>query len=81
MRSTESTALHVLRAIEEEGIRNRSTALVISVPTTVALYILNNKRAALAELEQRHNLRLTVSGDDALIPPDSHGHGSTTGAA
>jgi ribonuclease E len=70
VRSTESTALHVLRAIEEEGIRNRSTALVISVPTTVALYILNNKRAALAELEQRHNLRLTLSGDDALIPPD-----------
>ena len=70
VRSTESTALHVLRAIEEEGIRNRSTALVISVPTTVALYILNNKRAALAELEQRHNLRLTIAGDDALIPPD-----------
>jgi ribonuclease E len=70
VRSTESTALHVLRAIEEEGIRNRSTALVISVPTTVALYILNNKRAALAELEQRHNLRLTLSGDDMLIPPD-----------
>ena len=70
VRSTESTALHVLRAIEEEGIRNRSTALTISVPTAVALYVLNNKRAALAELEQRHNLRLTISGDDALIPPD-----------
>jgi len=70
VRSTESTALHVLRAIEEEGIRNRSTALIITVPTAVALYILNNKRAALAELEQRHNLRLTIAGDDALIPPD-----------
>jgi ribonuclease E len=70
VRSTESTALHVLRAIEEEGIRNRSAALVITVPTAVALYVLNNKRAALAELEQRHNLRLTISGDDALIPPD-----------
>jgi ribonuclease E len=70
VRSTESTALHVLRAIEEEGIRNRSTALVVTVPTAVALYILNNKRAALAELEQRHNLRLTVGGDDTLIPPD-----------
>jgi len=70
VRSTESTALHVLRAIEEEGIRNRSTALSITVPTAVALYVLNNKRAALAELEQRHNLRLTIGGDDALIPPD-----------
>jgi len=70
LRSTESTALHVLRGIEEEGIRNRSTALNISVPTAVALYILNNKRAALAELEQRHNLRLILAGDDSLIPPD-----------
>jgi ribonuclease E len=70
VRSTESTALHVLRAIEEEGIRNRSTALSIAVPTAVALYILNNKRTALAELEQRHNLRLTLGGDDSLIPPD-----------
>jgi ribonuclease E len=70
VRSTESTALHVLRAIEEEGIRNRSTALSITVPTAVALYVLNNKRAALAELELRHNLRLTIGGDDALIPPD-----------
>jgi ribonuclease E len=70
VRSTESTALHVLRGIEEEGIRNRSTAINIAVPTVVALYILNNKRAALAELEQRHNLRLTLAGDDSLIPPD-----------
>jgi len=70
VRSTESTVLHVLRAIEEEGIRNRSSALTIGVPTAVALYILNNKRAALAELEQRHNLRLTIGGDDTLIPPD-----------
>src|SRR5882724_4137148 len=70
VRSTESTALHVLRAIEEEGIRNRSSVITATVPTVVALYILNNKRAALAELEQRHNLRLTVGSDDALIPPD-----------
>src|SRR5215468_577425 len=70
VRSTESTALHVLRAIEEEGIRNRSSALAITVPTAVALYVLNNKRTALAELEQRHNLRLTIGGDETLIPPD-----------
>ncbi len=70
VRSTESTALHVLRGIEEEGIRNRSAALNVTVPTAVALYILNNKRAALAELEQRHGLRLMIGGDDSLIPPD-----------
>src|SRR5262249_18981109 len=41
VRSTESTALHVLRAIEEEGIRRRSAEISIAVPTTIALYILN----------------------------------------
>ena len=45
IRSTESTALHVLRAIEEEGMRRRSAEITVAVPTAVALYILNQKRA------------------------------------
>ncbi|MGE0724012.1 MAG: Rne/Rng family ribonuclease, partial [Alphaproteobacteria bacterium] len=49
IRSIESTALHVLRAIEEEGLRRRSAEIRVSVPTGVALYILNQKRAALTE--------------------------------
>src|SRR5262249_20479187 len=44
IRSTESTALHVLRAIEDEGIRRRSAEICVYVPTTIALYILNQKR-------------------------------------
>src|SRR5439155_1455455 len=43
IRSVESTALYVLRAIEEEGIRRRSAEICIYVPTNVALYILNQK--------------------------------------
>jgi len=70
IRSTESTALHVLRSIEEEGIRNRSTAITVEVPTAVALYILNQKRRALAEIEARHGLRVFLDGDDTLVPPD-----------
>ncbi|MEJ2122003.1 MAG: Rne/Rng family ribonuclease [Alphaproteobacteria bacterium] len=70
VRSTESTALHVLRTIEEEGIRQRSTRVTVHVPTAVALYILNQKRAALAQIEQRYGFDVTVSGDDTLIPPE-----------
>jgi len=70
VRSTESTALHVLRAIEEEGMSNRSSGLTVAVPTAVALYVLNNKRMALAEIEQRHAVRISVTADDALIPPE-----------
>ena len=44
IRSTELTALYVLRSIEEEGMRRRSAEICVYVPTTVALYILNQKR-------------------------------------
>jgi ribonuclease E len=69
IRSTESTALHVLRAIEEEGIRRRSAEICIYVPTAVALYILNQKREALAQIEMRYGFHVTVTNDDTLIPP------------
>ena len=69
IRSTESTALYVLRSIEEEGIRRRSAEICVHVPTTVALYILNQKRDSLVQLEARYAIRVLVARDDALIPP------------
>jgi ribonuclease E len=69
IRSTESTALYVLRSIEEEGMRRRSAEICVHVPTTVALYILNQKRDSLVQLEARYGIRVLVAQDDALIPP------------
>src|SRR5205814_1046930 len=70
IRSVESTALHVLRSIEEEGIRRRSAEVCIYVPTTVALYILNQKRDSLGQIEARYALKVLVARDDSLIPPN-----------
>src|SRR6266852_970649 len=70
IRSVESTALYVLRSIEEEGIRRRSAEVCIYVPTTVALYILNQKRDSLAQIEERYAVRVMVARDDSLIPPN-----------
>ena len=69
IRSTESTALHVLRSVEEEGIRHRTAELGLTLPATVAMYILNQKRARLNEIEARYNFVVKVTIDDALIPP------------
>jgi len=69
VRSVESAAVHVLRAIEEEGIRRRSSEVTMYVPTPIALYILNQKRDALALIEARYEFRVLLSGDDTLIPP------------
>jgi ribonuclease E len=69
-RSTESTALNILRAIEEEGTRKRLGAITVYVPTSVALYILNQKRQMLAEIETRYEFAVTLESDDTLIPPN-----------
>ena len=70
VRSTESTALHVLRSIEEEGARQKSAAITVSVPAQVALFILNHKRQSLAELEIRQGFRIYLAADESLVPPE-----------
>ncbi len=69
MRGTESSALHVLRAIEEEAGRRKAGEIVVHVAAAVALYVLNNKRAWLQEIEARHHLAVHLAVDDALVPP------------
>ncbi len=69
IRSTESTALVALRALEEEGIRRRTAEITLWVPTHVALYILNQKREGLRQIEQRYGFAVTLQQDDELIPP------------
>ncbi len=69
VRSVESAAVQVLRAIEEEGIRRRSAEITVWVPSAIALYILNQKREALASIEARYQFRVFLAGDDDLIPP------------
>jgi len=68
-RSIESTALSVLRAIEEEGIRRRTSEMTVYVASDVALYILNKKRVALASIEARYDFKVEIAADDELIPP------------
>ena len=70
VRSTESSALHILHAIEEEGVQGRSSEVTVHVATAVALYILNRKRSSLIALEERFDLRVNVEGDEALSPPE-----------
>jgi ribonuclease E len=69
VRSTESTVLHVLRGIEEEGMKLRTAEALLHVPAAVALYMLNHKRDALSRIDQRYGLHVVVAADEALIPP------------
>ena len=70
VRSIESTALQVLRAIEEEGIRDRASEITVSVPAEVAIYLLNHKRERISDIERRYVMRVIVAADNSLVPPD-----------
>jgi len=70
IRSTESAALHVLRAVEEEGGKRRAAEIVVHVAGSIALYVLNNKRVRLAEIEARHGMKVSFAADETLLPPE-----------
>ncbi len=70
VRSIESAALHALRAIEEEGVRRRASEILVSVPPNVALYLLNQKRQTITEIESRYSFHVTVEADDELHAAD-----------
>jgi ribonuclease E len=69
-RSVESSALHVLRSVEEEGARRRASAITVHVAADIAFYILNNKRDWLGQIEQRHQMEVLFSPDATLPVPE-----------
>ncbi|MDR3439026.1 ribonuclease E/G [Telmatospirillum sp.] len=69
IRSVESASMHILRAIEEEGIRRRSSEVTVTVHSSIAFYILNQKRKDLADIEARYGFLVFLTHDDSLIPP------------
>jgi ribonuclease E len=69
IRSPDSAALSILRAIEEEAIKQRTNEITVQIPTNVAVYILNHKRDAVGSLESRYGLTIVIQNDDAIPPP------------
>ena len=66
VRSTESVALHVLRVIEDVLLKSAANNLHVRCRTAVALYILNQKRRHLADIEGRFGVTITVAADETL---------------
>lgn len=69
IRDTKSLSLSILRLIEEEAIKDRSAEVRAIVPVDVAAYLLNEKRAALGEIEQATKARMLVIPNPNLETP------------
>ena len=65
IRSTESAALHILRILEEEAMKDNTAAVHTQVPVDVATFLLNEKRTDVQAVELRHKVNI-------LLIPNMH---------
>ena len=72
VRSTASIALHVLRVLEDSLIKSSTHDLIVRTRTPVALYILNQKRVNLRDLERRFGVVIVVEADDDTLTGANH---------
>ena len=70
IRSDDSLALTILRAIEDEGTRKRSREVLVKAPIAVANFLMNAKREHVASIEARYGMAVRVEADPALVSPD-----------
>ena len=65
-RTLESAGVYILRTIEEEGCKNRSSKITVFVPTDIAVYLLNQKRKTLVELENKYRMEIAICADNSI---------------
>jgi ribonuclease E len=66
VRATSSVALLILRGVEEALLKGAQFHITIKTRSEVALYVLNQKRLALREIEDRFGVTVTITADDSL---------------
>jgi ribonuclease E len=72
IRSTESAALHILRILEEEAMKENTAAVHTQVPVDVATFLLNEKRADIQAIELRHKITILLLPNKHLETPAHH---------
>jgi ribonuclease E len=70
IRSDDSMALQVLRALEEEGTRKRSREVLLKAPVGIVNYLINQKREHIALIEARYGMSVRIEADPMLVSPD-----------
>ncbi len=70
IRGTDSSALHILRIIQEEAMKENTGALHVQLPIDVATYLLNEKRAEIHDIEARLKLNVILIPNVNLETPN-----------
>jgi ribonuclease E len=69
IRDTESSALQVLRIIQEEAMKENSASIHVQAPVDVAAFLLNEKRGEILKIETRHRVSVILIPNKHLETP------------
>jgi ribonuclease E len=70
IRSVESSALHILRILQEEAMKENTAAVHAQVPVDVATFLLNEKRSEFHAIEQRLKVSIVLIPNIHLETPN-----------
>ncbi len=69
IRGVESLALSILRLVEEEAMKERTSLVLAQVPIDVGTFLLNEKRESLTDIEDRHDVDISIVPSAQLLTP------------
>ncbi len=69
IRGTKSISLSIIRLLEEEAQKDRSTEIRAICPIPVATYLLNEKRKTISGIEQRNRTRVVIVPSSEMVTP------------
>ncbi len=70
IRGTESSALHILRILQEEAMKENTAQVVAQVPVDVGTYLLNEKRNEVLSVETRFKVNVLLVPNRHLETPN-----------
>ncbi|MBQ0013492.1 MAG: Rne/Rng family ribonuclease [Proteobacteria bacterium] len=70
--SIQTASIILFRHLQEKLLAKAAQKIIMTVPTDVAIYLLNQKRAELAAMEREFETEIVVVGDDSLMNIDQY---------
>jgi ribonuclease E len=70
IRDTESSALQILRVIQEESLKDNTAAVLVQVPVEVASFLLNEKRVEITKIELKQRISVLLVPNKSLDTPN-----------
>ena len=70
--SIQTASIILFRHLQEKLLAKSAQKIIMTVPSDVAIYLLNQKRAELAAMEKEFNTEIVIVGDDSLMNIDQY---------